>query len=119
MDDEALLAFLDVKPAYLPPAPAAPTREEYLARIEPVPVPEPCAVCGAPAWLTRTVATTAGRRWLDLCRPHRLAASEERRKRLPDAPVGETLAVLQEAAEECGLRMRVIVSRDMAGWPRD
>lgn len=107
-----LLAFLGVEPADLPPAPDAPTRCEHLARITPAADPQPCAVCGAPAWLTRTVATDQGRRWLDLCRPHRLAVSEERRKHQPPVPWSETLSVLQQAAEEAGLRMRVIASSD-------
>lgn len=108
MDDTALLAFLGVKPTALPPAPDKPSREEKLARLEPAPAG--CVACDAPAWVTRTVATSEGRRWLDLCRPHCLAASAERCKQLPDAPVEDTLAVLREAAEGAGLRMRVIAT---------
>lgn len=110
MDDTALLAFLGVKPHALPLAPDSPSREEKLARLEPCPVG--CVVCGAPAWLTRTISTDTGCRWLDLCRPHRLAVSEERRRHVPDVPVpmSETLAVLLWAAEEVGLRMRIIAS---------
>ncbi|MFD9190307.1 hypothetical protein ACFWCA_19015 [Streptomyces phaeochromogenes] len=117
MEDEAMLAFLGVKPDDLPAAPEARGREGALARITPATDPEPCAVCGAPAWLTRTVATDAGRRWLDLCRSHRLAVSEERRKRRPPVPIDETVSVLQEAAASVGLQVRVIASNIEQGQP--
>jgi hypothetical protein len=110
MDDAAVLAFLGVQPVDLPPAPDVPTRGEKLARITPVTDPQPCVVCGAPAWLTRTVATEAGRRWLDLCRPHRLAVSSWRRSRQPDVPFAETVGVLVDAAGSVGLRVRIIAS---------
>ncbi|UPZ27592.1 hypothetical protein MUK60_07070 [Streptomyces sp. LRE541] len=110
MDDAGLLAFLVVKPADLPPAPVVRTRDEALARITPAANPQPCVMCGAPAWLTRTVATEAGHRWLDLCRPHRLAVSDWRRTQQPHVPFAETVNVLVEAAESVGLRVRVIAS---------
>lgn len=109
MDDAQLLAFLDVDPAALKPAPPPhPRPPELWDRIGLDPVC--CSVCDNPAWSTRIIdVPSLGYRWLDRCRDHVMAEIAARPKR-PPVPVGETLAVLREAAEECGLQVRVIAS---------
>lgn len=118
MDDAQLLAFLGVDPADLKPAPPPrPRPPELWDRIGLNPVQ--CAACNSPAWTTRIItAPGLGFRWLDQCRDHAMAVIAARPK-LPPVPVEDTLSVLREAAEETGLRMRVIASSDMAGWPRE
>lgn len=114
MDDAALLAFLDVDPGDLKPAPPpSPRPPELWDRIGLDPVR--CSACNNPAWTTRIIAVPGlGYRWLDQCRDHAMAVIAARTKR-PSVPMSETLSVLREAAEESGLRMRVIASGDMAG----
>lgn len=109
MDDAALLAFLDVDPDGLKPAPPPrPRPSELWDRIGLQPVR--CSACGNPAWTTRIItAPGLGYRWLDQCRDHFMAVIAARPKR-PPVPMEDTLSVLQTAAEETGLRMRVIAS---------
>lgn len=109
MDDAAMLRFLAVDPADLKPAPPpSPRPPELWDRIGLNPVP--CSACGNPAWTTRIIAAAGlGHRWLDQCRDHAMAVIAARPKR-PPVPVEEALSVLQQAAEETGLRMRVIAS---------
>ncbi|QQM45236.1 hypothetical protein [Streptomyces liliifuscus] len=118
MDDEAILRFLAVDPATLKPAPPPrPRPPELWDRIGLNPVQ--CSACDNPAWTTRIItAPGLGFRWLDQCRDHAMAVIAARPKR-PPVPLADTLAVLQRAAEEAGLRMRVIASSDMAGWLRE
>jgi hypothetical protein len=113
MDDADLLRLLDIDPADLDPAPPwAPYRGTGAERID---GSRPCAGCGEPARSTRLVDVPgAGRRWLDTCRDHMLAAARLRPSRMP--PTVERIAAdLHTAARKAAVDLTVVTDDGVAG----
>lgn len=108
MTDGELLLSLDIDPATLDPAPLPASRCDFPTKR--LTARHPCVRCGQPSSAAGIVSTPDhGRRWLDRCMPCLIATTP---RGGPSVPLADVLVVLQDAAAEAGVTLRIITDRD-------